>query len=67
MKTCPIQDLCQHFGCGDNKPRNNDVRNKFPCVKFLDMSCAESIRIQIFLGETLACNLEKIKRVRSME
>ena len=64
MKVCPIQDLCLYFETGDNKPKNHDVRNKFPCTKFLDMSCEESIRIQLYLGETLACDIGKINRIK---
>jgi len=64
MKTCPTQELCLHFESGDNKPKNHDVRNKFPCVKFLDMSCEESVRIQLYLGETLACDINKISRIK---
>ena len=64
MKNCPIAEVCLHYSSGDNKPRNNDVRHKYPCVKFLDYSCEESVRIQLFLGETLACKVEKRKKAR---
>ena len=65
MKTCPIQELCLYYDSGDNKPKNNDVRHKYPCKKFIDMTCEESIRIQLFLGEEIACDIEKIKRIKS--
>lgn len=61
MPLCPIQDLCPHFKSG-NKPPNQDVRNKFPCQSFLDMSCEESIRIQLYLGETIACDIKEVKK-----
>lgn len=63
MFLCPIQDLCLHYKSG-NKPPNHDVRSKVPCKSFLNMSCEESVRIQIFLGETLACNIKKVRRIK---
>ena len=65
MKNCEIAEVCPHYESGDNKPPNNDVRNKIPCVKFLKMSCEMGVNIQIFLrGEGISCNIEKVKRLK---
>ncbi|KKN78492.1 hypothetical protein LCGC14_0350240 [marine sediment metagenome] len=66
LAECPIQDICQNFITGDNKPPNNHVRTIVPCKSFLDMSCEESVRIQAWLGggEGISCNIEKIGRIK---
>lgn len=65
LKNCPIADICQMYDTGDNKPHNHDVRNKIPCKAFLDFSCILSITIQQeAMGLTIACDLDKIKRLR---
>ncbi len=57
---CPIQDICQHFSTGDSKPKNHDVRDKFPCTKFLDMTCILSVEIQVWaMGLIIACEIKK--------
>ncbi len=63
MKLCPIQELCQHFSNG-SKRKVHHIRISDPCRFFLDMTCEESIRIQMFLGETMACDINKIKRIK---
>ena len=73
MKLCPIQHVCpaDKFDAGNHRgskyPANQHVRETMPCKYFLDLSCEESIRIQIFLGETMTCPIdidEKIERVK---
>jgi len=63
MKSCPIQEVCRFYTSGDNKPPNNDVRQKFPCKKWLDLSCEMGVKLQEFIsGKPIACNLEDVKR-----
>ena len=64
MKFCPIQELCQEYTTGDNKPPNHHLRITLPCKLFLDFSCEESVRIQIFLGKDMSCDIEKVNRIR---
>ncbi len=65
MKLCAIQDVCLDFTTGDNKPKNNDVRNKVPCVSWLDMSCETGLDIYFKIkGEYPACNIKKIRRLK---
>ena len=64
LPECPIQEQCQNYKSGNNKPPNNDVRNKVPCRSFLDMSCQMSLDIQLYLGETLTCDIEMVKKIR---
>lgn len=64
MKLCPIQEVCRKFKTGDNKPPNNDVRDKYPCKSFLDMSCDMGLRLQEWIDGPVACNLEKIRRIK---
>lgn len=59
LTNCPLSEVCPYYTSGDNKPPNHDVRSKTPCKLFLDMSCEESLRIQRFIGETLACPINK--------
>ncbi len=65
---CPIQDLCQHFITGDNKPPNHNVRIKHPCFKWVSMECPiidTLATVQEFAtGELMACNIQKIKRLK---
>jgi len=64
MKNCPISEVCPHYESGDNKPPNNHVRLTVPCVKFVNMSCDMATSIRLFMGETIACDIEKIKRIK---
>jgi len=63
MKICPIQDLCQDYSNG-TKRKSHHLRITEPCKSFLDMSCEMSIKIQLFLGEELACDINKIRRIK---
>ena len=68
MKCCFIQEICQHYLTGDNKPNNHDVRNKYPCKRWLAMDC-EKMPLLAELGEyatgtVMMCDLAKIKRIR---
>ncbi len=64
MPNCPIAEICCRYTSGNNKPPNHDVRTKTPCKSFLDMSCALSVEIQLACGETLACDISKIKKIK---
>jgi len=60
LSKCPIQDICRHFSTGDRKPKNHDVRDKFPCTKFIDMSCELTVEIQTWaMGLVIACKVGK--------
>ncbi len=63
MPNCPISELCQNYTNG-TKRRVHHIRLTEPCTLFLDMSCALSIEIQLACGETLACDIEKIKKIK---
>ena len=64
MKLCALQELCLEFTTGDNKPKNNDVRNKMPCSKWVDMSCDAYVTIYFKLkGEYPSCNIKKRERL----
>lgn len=70
MKLCPMQESCQHFATGDNKPKNHDVRNKFPCQLWLSMRCSQMFAlydiIEYCYGVRLgACDIGKVKGIRS--
>ncbi|KKK73068.1 hypothetical protein LCGC14_2897540 [marine sediment metagenome] len=60
-KLCYIQDTCPLYETGDNKPANNDVRNKVLCHKSLE-GCDMEIRLRLHHGEIIACNIEEVKR-----
>jgi len=64
MKLCYIQETCPDFEPGDNKPPNNDVRTKYPCVKSLRGVCEMDINLRLHHGETIACNIEKIREIK---
>ena len=63
-KLCYIQESCHDYLLGDNKPRNNDVRNKVPCIKWLDGSCDIEVGLRLHHGEIIACNIEDVKKKR---
>lgn len=62
-RTCPIQDLCHKFNIGNN-PLDHWHRTHTPCMAFLDMSCEQSVNIQMFLGDTMACDFRKVERIK---
>ena len=61
-KTCYLQHECPYFDEGTNKPPNNDVRDKYPCRKYLNDSCDMPILIRTFYGETIACKIKGGKK-----
>jgi len=65
---CHLQEICQHFITSDNKPKNHDVRSKFPCQHWLAMDCEKMmllIELNTFAtGEIVSCNIEKIRRIK---
>ncbi len=61
LKLCPCQDVCIHYESGDNKPKNNDVRNKFVCSKYLK-GCEYSMYVETqIMGLTVSCEIDKRK------
>ena len=63
-ENCYLSGQCPHYKSGDNKPPNEHVRSTIPCVKFLDMSCEMSVSVRLFFGEEIACNIDKMKRLK---
>ena len=63
LPVCPIQELCLHYDI-NSKRKTHHQRMTNPCKLFLDMTCDESIRIQIFLGETMTCDIGKIESIK---
>ena len=61
MKNCPLHEECLEYESGDNKPPNHDVRNKYPCSKFIAMSCPALLEILPMVGEDMSCNREEVK------
>ena len=66
-KLCEIQERCPKYDSGDSKPPNHHVRMSVPCVKSLNYSCDMDTQIRLWLGEEIACNLEKIRRLKGKE
>ena len=64
MKLCPCQENCVHYESGDNKPRNNDVRNKYICIKYLKM-CELAVGYERdIMGLVIACPVSKSKKTK---
>jgi len=63
-KVCYLSEVCPYYSSGDNKPSNHDVRNHFPCVKYLDNSCEMDINVRLFFKEEILCDVNKIKKIK---
>ncbi len=61
---CHLQESCPHFDSGDNKPPNHHVRVTVPCKKYLADSCEMSMQVRVFFGETVACDIAKVAKVK---
>ncbi len=66
MDNCYIAHSCPNYESGDNKPPNEDVRVRIPCVKFINDSCKMCLDLRLHHGETMACDVDKIKRVKGL-
>jgi len=64
MKTCYLCDTCPYYDSGDSKPTNHHVRITIPCVKYLDMSCQIDTDVRLFYGETIACDINKMRGLK---
>ena len=62
-KTCPIQDVCPKFDI-NGQGLDHWHRTHMPCHSFLDMTCQQSLDIQLFLGDEIACSIDKGKTAR---
>jgi len=61
-RQCPIQETCQEYSRDDNLPPNNDVRNKYVCQKWLDMTCVMGLELyRWFNGNYPACSTRSKK------
>ncbi len=59
-KLCPIQDTCTDYDSGSNLPPNNDVRHKYPCQKWVDMTCIMGLELyKHYFGNYPACSIKK--------
>ncbi len=65
MKICYIQESCSKFTTGDNKPPNHHVRLVTPCKYTLDATCEMDISLRLWHGETLACEIKKVRRMKN--
>ena len=65
---CPVQDVCIHYKITSRFPPNNDVRNKFPCYKWITMECSKMGALaelqEYATNEVMACNIEKIRKIK---
>ena len=63
---CHLQEICQHFITSDNKPKNHDVRSKYPCQRWLAMDCEKMMIVleleKFTTGKVTSCNIEDVKR-----
>lgn len=67
LKLCPIQEECQFYESGDNKPPNHHVRKTVICPHWLKldweicqyMSYVAAVAIE---GKDLACDINKVKK-----
>jgi len=65
LPLCPIQEVCLKYSSDSNRPPKQDVRNKIPCLKFLDMSCEMGVSLQTWLtGKAPSCDIEKIRKIK---
>ena len=66
MPICPIQDVCNKYLSGDNKPPNHQVRLTVPCKDWLSMECEMGTRLQVWMnnGEGIACSIAKHSKVK---
>ena len=58
-RMCDLQHACVKYETGDNKPRNNDVRDKYPCKKFVQSNCKMYLTWAHHQGYTIACRIKK--------
>ena len=63
-KTCPIQDICPKVNL-NGAPPDHWHRFHTPCQFFLDMTCEKSVDIQLFLGDEISCDIDKIKNIKT--
>jgi len=67
MKTCPIQELCNHYTNG-SKRRSHHIRLTDPCNHWLAMNCEKMAILaeltEYATGKVFACNISKIKRIK---
>ena len=61
---CRLQEDCSQYENGGREPPNHDIRNKIPCKKTLDYSCGLYIQLRYWYNETIACNIEKVNKIR---
>jgi len=60
-KVCYIQDTCPYYEVNTNDKPTHHTRITAPCRKYLADKCDMIVQIRAFYGETLACNIAKIK------
>jgi len=62
---CPIQEVCPKYENGTIN-KEHFVRLTHPCNQFLAMCCETAVQLEMFLtNEPMACNIEKIHRLKS--
>ena len=63
MKLCPIQEICRHYTNG-TKRKVHHIRISEPCNKWLSMDCEMGVSLRLWMGEVIACELGKIRRMK---
>ena len=63
MNNCYVSGECPHYLSGDSKPPNHHVRVTVPCRTFLE-GCQMDVDIRLFFGETVACEIDKIRKIK---
>lgn len=64
MIVCNLSEACPHYDNGDGRMKGHHSRTTAPCKKFLDMSCEMELNIRVFFGETIACDIDKMRRLK---
>lgn len=59
-----MQPICVKYEAQDNKPPNHDVRMHFPCGKFFH-DCEMNIQWRMWQGETIACDINKVRNIKT--
>ena len=63
MRICDIQHKCKRYSSGDNRPPNEHVRLTVTCAEIFK-DCEMYIKLRLWDGQVIACNLEKVNRIR---
>jgi len=58
MRLCYIQDVCPKYA-SRGAPPNNDIRNKYPCDRFILTDCEMYTGLHLWItGKGISCGIE---------